>query len=65
MTHKPEIILIAAVARNGVIGENNALPWRLRGDLQHFKATTMDHPILMGRATWESLLYCCAGDARG
>ena len=55
MTHKPEIILIAAVARNGVIGADNALPWRLRGDLQHFKATTMGHPILMGRATWESL----------
>ena len=51
----PEIILIAAVARNGVIGRDNALPWRLKSDLVHFKATTTGHPVLMGRKTWESL----------
>ena len=50
-----EIILIAAMARNGVIGRNNTLPWRLKGDLAHFKAVTLGHPVLMGRKTWESL----------
>lgn len=55
MSPLPELILIAALARNGVIGRDNALPWRLRADLQHFKAATMGHPILMGRKTWESL----------
>ena len=51
----PEVIIIAAVARNGVIGRNNSLPWRLKADLAYFKATTSGHPILMGRKTWESL----------
>jgi dihydrofolate reductase len=51
----PEIVLIAAVARNGVIGRDNALPWRLKADLVHFRALTLGHPLLMGRKTWESL----------
>lgn len=51
----PELVLIAAVARNRVIGRENALPWRLKADLAHFKQTTMGRPILMGRKTWESL----------
>lgn len=51
----PEIVLIVAVARNGVIGRDNGLPWKLRADLQHFRAVTMGHPILMGRKTWDSL----------
>lgn len=55
MSEKPEIIIVAAVARNGVIGRDNGLPWRLKADLQHFRALTMGHPILMGRKTWESL----------
>lgn len=55
MSRRPEVILIAAVARNGVIGRENALPWRLKADLAHFKAATLGHPILMGRKTWESL----------
>lgn len=49
------ITLIAALARNGVIGRENTLPWRLKADLARFKATTLGHPILMGRKTWESL----------
>lgn len=53
--HRPEIIFVVAVARNGVIGRGNGLPWRLKKDLAHFKATTLGHPILMGRKTWESL----------
>mgnify|MGYP000994496093 FL=1 len=52
---KPEIVLIAAVARNGTIGRDNELPWRLKADLQHFRALTLGHPILMGRKTWASL----------
>ena len=51
----PRLTLIAAVARNGVIGKDNALPWRLSEDLKRFKALTMGHPIVMGRKTWESL----------
>ena len=38
---KPEIVLIAAVARNGTIGRDNELPWRLKADLQHFRALTL------------------------
>lgn len=52
---KPGLLLISAVARGGVIGINNALPWRLPEDLAFFKATTMGSPVLMGRATYESI----------
>ncbi len=55
MRAKPEIIIAAAIARNGVIGVDNGLPWRLKADMQHFRALTMGYPILMGRKTWESL----------
>ena len=51
----PRIYLVAAVASNGIIGANGALPWRLPEDLQHFKRITMGHPVIMGRKTWESL----------
>jgi len=47
--------LIAALAKNRVIGIENRLPWRLPEDLAHFKALTLGHPILMGRKTFESL----------
>jgi dihydrofolate reductase len=53
--HKPRISVIAALARNRVIGVENRLPWRLPEDLAHFKALTLNHPILMGRKTFESL----------
>lgn len=49
------ISLIAALARNFVIGRDNHLPWHLPADLAHFKALTLDKPILMGRRTFESL----------
>jgi len=52
---KPGITVIAAVARNNVIGRDNAMPWRLPEDLKRFKALTLGHPIVMGRKTWESL----------
>jgi dihydrofolate reductase len=47
------LILVLAVARNGVIGKNGKLPWYLPEDLKHFKAMTMGHAILMGRKTYE------------
>lgn len=49
------IALIAAVARNGVIGLDNGLPWRISGDLQFFKRITLGKPIVMGRKTFESI----------
>ncbi|MDO8787868.1 MAG: dihydrofolate reductase [Sulfuritalea sp.] len=52
---RPVLTLIAAVARNGVIGIDNRLPWRLPADLKHFKALTLGHTVIMGRKTWESL----------
>ncbi len=51
----PALALIAAVARNGVIGIDNRLPWRLPADLRRFRALTTGHPVVMGRRTWESL----------
>ena len=47
--------LILARARNGVIGQHNALPWHLPEDLAHFKRHTLGCPVIMGRKTWESL----------
>lgn len=47
--------LIFARARNGVIGNNNALPWHLPEDMAHFKRSTMGCPVIMGRKTWDSL----------
>lgn len=47
--------LIVAVAQNQVIGRDGELPWHLRADLQRFKAITMGHHILMGRATYDSI----------
>lgn len=52
---RPVLTLIAALARNGTIGRDNALPWRIPEDLQRFKALTLGHPVIMGRKTWDSL----------
>jgi dihydrofolate reductase len=49
------IVLVAAVGRNGVIGADGGLPWRLSSDLKRFKALTWGKPMLMGRKTWESI----------
>jgi dihydrofolate reductase len=49
------ISIVAAVARNGVIGRDNAIPWRIPEDLAHFRALTMGHALVMGRKTWDSL----------
>src|SRR5687767_2985689 len=47
--------LIVAVARNGVIGRQGQLPWRLSADLKRFKSLTMGHHLIMGRKTFNSL----------
>ncbi|MGM4886969.1 dihydrofolate reductase [Tardiphaga sp. 20_F10_N6_6] len=53
-TAVPQIVFVYAVAENGVIGQGNAIPWRLKSDMQRFKALTMGKPIVMGRKTFES-----------
>jgi dihydrofolate reductase len=51
----PTILILAAVAENGVIGRGNALPWRLKSDMQRFRATTMGKPVIVGRKTYLSI----------
>jgi dihydrofolate reductase len=50
-----KVALIAAVARNGVIGKDNTLLWKLPEDMAFFKRTTFGNPVIMGRKTWESI----------
>ena len=51
----PEIVFVVAVAENGVIGRDNALPWRLKSDLQRLKKMTIGKPVVMGRKTFASI----------
>lgn len=51
----PEIVLIVAVADNGVIGSHGAIPWRLKSDMRRFKAMTLARPVVMGRKTFVSI----------
>ena len=55
MSVSPRLVLVAAVAENGVIGRDGDLPWRLPGDLKRFKAITLGKPVIMGRRTYESI----------
>ena len=50
-----EVVLVAAVAENGVIGSSGAMPWRLKSDMQRFKALTTGKPVVMGRKTFASI----------
>ena len=50
-----EIILIAAVSKDKVIGKQGGIPWKIKGDLSFFKEKTLNSPIIMGRATYESI----------
>ncbi len=50
-----DIVLVAAIADNGVIGRDNALPWRLKSDMRHFRALTTGKPVVMGRKTYLSI----------
>ena len=49
------VTLIVARARNGVIGKDNAMPWKIPGEQAYFKRVTLGHPIVMGRKTWQSI----------
>ncbi len=51
----PTVSLVFAKARNGVIGKEGALPWRLKSDMVRFKEITLFKPVIMGRKTWDSL----------
>jgi dihydrofolate reductase len=53
--HRPSIALIAALARNNVIGQGNRMPWHLPDDLRRFKQLTLGHAVIMGRKTHESI----------
>jgi len=57
------LALIAAVARNGVIGRDGELPWRISADLRFFKTTTMGKPMIMGRRTFDSIGKALPGRA--
>ena len=57
----PALVLIAAVARNGIIGAGNALPWRLPEDMRRFRTLTTGHAVIMGRRTWDSLPRALSG----
>jgi dihydrofolate reductase len=51
----PRLAAVVAVAKNGVIGRDGDLPWRIPSDLKRFKAVTLGKPVVMGRKTWDSL----------
>jgi dihydrofolate reductase len=50
-----EIVLVVAIAQNGVIGNNGLIPWHISDDMKRFKALTLGHTVVMGRKTWDSL----------
>ncbi len=50
-----DLVVIAAMAKNGVISNAGTVPWHYPEDLERFKSLTMHHPVIMGRKTWESL----------
>ncbi|MBI2050869.1 MAG: dihydrofolate reductase [Parcubacteria group bacterium] len=52
---KPVISAIAAIGKNRELGANGTIPWHVPEDLKHFKQTTLGHPVIMGRKTFESL----------
>jgi dihydrofolate reductase len=51
----PDLVLVAAVAENGVIGADGGMPWHYPADLAHFKRLTTGHPVIVGRRTYESI----------
>jgi len=60
-----DLALVAAVAENGVIGADGEMPWHYPADLAHFKETTMGHPVIMGRVTYESIAGQLGGPLPG
>ncbi|PSP46068.1 dihydrofolate reductase [Halobacteriales archaeon QH_10_70_21] len=59
------ISLVAAVAENGVIGSDGEMPWHYPADLARFKRTTMGHPVVMGRTTYEAIAGRLGGPLPG
>jgi dihydrofolate reductase len=57
----PTIMIVAAIAENGVIGRGNALPWHIKSDLRRFRALTLDKPVILGRKTYLSIGKPLAG----
>ena len=55
MTNTPRVVLVVAVAENGVIGRGGELPWRLPSDLKRFRQLTLGKPMIMGRKTYQSI----------
>jgi dihydrofolate reductase len=55
VVHRPEVVGIAAVGRNGVIGAESDIPWRIPEDWRRFKAMTTGHVLIMGRKTYDSI----------
>jgi len=60
-----ELVAIAAVAENGVIGVDGEMPWHIPEDLAHFKRATTGHPVIMGRVTYESIAADLGGPLPG
>jgi dihydrofolate reductase len=54
-TPEQRVVLVAAVADNGVIGHDGGIPWRIPEDMKHFRAITTGHTLVMGRATFDSI----------
>jgi dihydrofolate reductase len=54
-TSRRRVVLVAAVADNGVIGADGDIPWRIPEDMKHFREVTSGHPVVMGRLTFESI----------
>jgi dihydrofolate reductase len=65
VSDQPEVVLVAAVARNGVIGADGEMPWHYPADLERFKRLTMGHPVVMGRRTYESVAAALGGPLPG
>ncbi len=61
MSGEIELVGIVAVAKNGIIGRDGEMPWHIPEDLRHFKAKTTDHPVIMGRVTYESIVSSLGG----
>jgi len=61
----PELVVVAAVAANGVIGRDGGMPWHLPADLRRFKRLTTGHPVLLGRRTFESIVADLGGPLPG
>ena len=61
MTGLSRVVIIAAVASNGVIGHRNRMPWHLPEDLRRFRQLTLGHAVIMGRRTFESIGKPLAG----